>query len=117
MSGTPPQLHSIRPLALGPSTALRTCFSKGATLDAMIDIGDELPPTTVDLDSEYVAAFARSLGMGFGRFTDDGAARAEGLPGQICPGNMSLALLSQALLRWAPGVRIQRLGATFRGLA
>ena len=46
----------------------------------------------------------------------DDEARAEGLPGQIVPGNMSLALFSRLLTTWVPAVRIKRLSATFRGL-
>ena len=51
-----------------------------------------------------------------GRFMSDEAARAEGLPGQIVPGNMSLALFSRLLTGWGDGVRLQRISATFRAL-
>ncbi len=80
----------------------------------MIDIGDELPELSVDLSAEFVAGYARGIGMDFGRFTDAAQARAEGLPGQIAPGNLSLALIARALLHWRPGVRIRKLGTTFR---
>jgi len=83
----------------------------------MLDLGDELPDTTVDLSRERVRAFATGLGMGFGRFTDDEQARAEGLPGQIAPGIMSLALIAQTLLRAIPGARLERIGTTFRAPA
>ncbi|MGH7898568.1 MAG: MaoC/PaaZ C-terminal domain-containing protein, partial [Candidatus Binatia bacterium] len=46
----------------------------------------------------------------------DEAARREGLPGQILPGNMSMALLSRMLLDWLPGARLEKLGVTFRGI-
>ncbi|HZR71116.1 MAG TPA: hypothetical protein VFB01_18905 [Burkholderiales bacterium] len=82
-----------------------------------IEIGDELPPSRVDLAKEFVTRHARVLDMAFPRFTDDAGARAEGLPGQITPGNLSLALLANALLAWIPGARLLRLGTTFRGLA
>lgn len=82
-----------------------------------LDIGDELPPITVDLSSAYVATFAREIGMDWGRFTDHAEARAQGLPGQIAPGNLSLALIARCLSDWAPGARLARLGTTFRGLA
>lgn len=82
----------------------------------MLDIGDELPPVAVELTSEFVARYARELGMDFGRFTDHTEARAQGLPGQIAPGNLSLALIGDALLSWAPGARLERIGTTFRGL-
>lgn len=82
-----------------------------------LDIGDELPTLTVDLGRDFVAAYARGAGIGAGRFTDDEGARAEGLPGQICPGNLSLSLIARALLHGRPGLRLKRLGTTFRGLA
>jgi acyl dehydratase len=88
----------------------------GATFDA-VEPGDELPEITVELARDYVRAHATAIGMPFPRFTDDEGAKKEGLPGQITPGNMTLALLARELLAWAPGGRIRRLGTTFRGLA
>jgi acyl dehydratase len=82
----------------------------------VLDIGDELPPVAVDLSSEAVTRYARELGMDFGRFTSHAEARAQGLPGQIAPGNLSLALIGRCLLGWAPGTRLARLGTTFRAL-
>jgi acyl dehydratase len=83
----------------------------------VLDIGDELPAVRIDLSSEFVAAYAREIGMDWGRFTDHEEARSQGLPGQIAPGNLSLALISRCLSDWAPGARLKRLGTTFRGLA
>ena len=83
----------------------------------VLDIGDELPPITIDLSSAFVAAYAREIGMDWGRFTNHEEARAQGLPGQIAPGNLSLALIARCLSDWAPGARLARLGTTFRGLA
>jgi len=88
----------------------------GATFDA-VEPGDDLPVITVDLARDYVKAHAAELGMAFPRFTDEEGAKLEGLPGQITPGNMTLALLARELLTWAPGGRVLRLGTTFRGLA
>ena len=82
-----------------------------------IEPGDDLPPNSVHLGKDFVAAYARELDMAFPRFTDDEGARREGLPGQIAPGNMTLALLARSVLAWAPGARLLRLGTTFRGLA
>lgn len=90
--------------------------TSGATFDA-VEPGDDLPPITVDLARDYVKEHASEIGMPFPRFTDDAGAKAEGLPGQITPGNMTLALLARELLAWAPGGRVLRLGTTFRGLA
>ena len=46
-----------------------------------------------------------------GRFASDEEARAEGLPGQIVPGNLSLALFSRLLTGWADSGRLQRISA------
>lgn len=82
----------------------------------MLEIGDELPAVRFELSSAFIAAYARELGIDWGRFTNHEEARAQGLPGQIAPGNLSLALISRCLLGWAPGTRIARLGTTFRAL-
>ncbi|MEW6269526.1 MAG: hypothetical protein AB1689_09555 [Thermodesulfobacteriota bacterium] len=89
---------------------------RGATFDT-VEPGDELPEITVELGRDYVRAHATEIGMPFPRFTDEEGAKLEGLPGQITPGNMTLALLARELLAWAPGGKVRRLGTTFRGLA
>lgn len=78
--------------------------------------GDELPVVSVDLESDFVRDHAAELGMAAGRFSDDKAAREEGLPGQILPGVMSMGLLARMLLVAVPGARVARLGTTFRGI-
>lgn len=78
--------------------------------------GDEFPVTEVDLESTFVRDHAAELGMAAGRFSDDKAAREDGLPGQILPGVMSMGLLARMLLHAAPGARVTRLGTTFRGI-
>jgi acyl dehydratase len=78
--------------------------------------GDELPTAVVELASGFVRDHAADLGMAAGRFSDHEAARAEGLPGQILPGVMSMGLLARTLLEAAPNARITRFGTTFRGL-
>lgn len=82
-----------------------------------IEPGDDLPPREVALDRAFVTNYARFLDIAFPRFTDEEGARREGLPGQITPGVLSLALLARALLAWAPGAQLRRLGTTFRGVA
>jgi acyl dehydratase len=82
-----------------------------------IEPGDELDPVLIDLASDFVREHALALDMNAPRFTDEEGAKSEGLPGQITPGNMSLGLMSRALLGWLPGARLQRIGTTFRGLA
>lgn len=81
-----------------------------------IDVGDELPPLRLTLSAAEVKCYAEAANMPGGRFMSDEEARAEGLPGQIVPGNMSLALFSRLLTAWAIGGRLQRLSATFRAL-
>ena len=81
-----------------------------------VEVGDDLPPLQLTLTHEQVKRYALAAHMPGGRFMSDEDARAEGLPGQIVPGNMSLALFSRVLSAWVPAVRIKRLSATFRGL-
>ena len=81
-----------------------------------VDVGDELPPLRLTLSSEQVRSYAEAANMPGGRFFSDEAARAEGLPGQIVPGNLSLALFSRLLTEWGDGVRLKRISATFRAM-
>ena len=57
-----------------------------------------------------------TMGMDAPRFTDDEAAKKEGLPGMILPGNMSLGLLSKLVTDWigASGARLMRMSTTYR---
>jgi acyl dehydratase len=81
-----------------------------------VQIGDALGPQDFYLSKDQVRAYARAMGMWVPRFTDDEAARKEGLPGMITPGNMSLAILSKLVTDWigTSGARIIRLGTTYR---
>lgn len=81
-----------------------------------VDVGDELAPLRLTLSSGQVRGYAEAANMPGGRFMSDEAARAEGLPGQIVPGNLSLALFSRLLTEWRPGVRLKRISATFRAM-
>jgi acyl dehydratase len=83
---------------------------------ADIDVGHEVPPLRLTLTSDQVKRYAVTARMPGGRFMSDEEARHEGLPGQIVPGNMSLALFSRLLNAAFPGTILQRLSATFRGL-
>lgn len=78
--------------------------------------GDELPARELFLSKEQVRAFARAGLQWAGRFTDDAAARREGLPEMITPGNMSMGLLTTFIEAWAGPRTVRRVGATFRGL-
>jgi acyl dehydratase len=81
-----------------------------------IQIGDALGPEEFHLTKDQVRSYARTTGMWVPRFTDDEAARKEGLPGMITPGNMSLAILSKLVTDWIgmSGARMIRLGTTYR---
>ena len=78
--------------------------------------GDELPATDLFLSKDQVRAYARACGLYFPRFTDDEGARAEGLPGMITPGNMSMGLIAGLIETWGGPGSLRRLGSTFRGL-
>ena len=79
-----------------------------------IDVGHELPPLRLPLSGEQVRRYANAVGVRVGRFLSDEAARKEGLPGQIAPGNMSMALFSRLIGESFPGMSLRRLSATFR---
>lgn len=81
-----------------------------------VNIGDTLGPEELQLSKEQVRNYARTCGMEAPRFMDDEGARAEGLPGMIAPGNMSLGMLSRLVTDWigASGARLARLGTTYR---
>jgi hypothetical protein len=87
----------------------------GLSFDAVQE-GDELPVQALFLPKEQVRDYARAAGQWSPRFTDDEGARAEGLPGMITPGNMSMGLLGTHLEAWAGSGALRRLGTTFRGL-
>jgi acyl dehydratase len=81
-----------------------------------IDAGHELQTLTLTLSSEQVRRYAIAARMPGGRFMSDEDARKEGLPGQIVPGNLSLALFSRVIAESLPGAILKRVNATFRGL-
>ena len=81
-----------------------------------VEEGDELTARELFLDKDQVRAYARAANQWAPRFTDDGGARQEGLPGMITPGNMSLGLLAMFIEGWAGSGGLRRLGLTFRAL-
>jgi acyl dehydratase len=81
-----------------------------------VEVGDELPALTLTLSSAQVKHYAESANMPGGRFMSDEEARAEGLPGQIVPGNLSLALFARLITGWGDTVTLKRLSATFRAI-
>ena len=81
-----------------------------------IQIGDPLGPVHVFVSKEQNRKFAMTCGLNAPRFMDDEAARKEGLPGMILPGNFSLGLLTKLVTDWlgAGGGRLIRVGTTYR---
>ncbi len=82
--------------------------------DSVMDFGDLLPPLRLTLESEQIAEYVHSANQVAPRFLTDEGGREDGLPGQIAPGNMSLAIFSRLLEGSAPGVEVRRISATFR---
>ena len=83
-----------------------------------VEVGEALGPYEIVIDKARARAYAATCGMDSGRFHDDEAARAEGLPGMIIPGNFSLGLLSKLVTDWlgaGPG-RLARIGTTYRAI-
>lgn len=81
-----------------------------------IEIGHEIPRLEVVLSGDDVRRYATTANMPGQRFYSDDVARKEGLPGQILPGNMSMALLARMVSDWLPEARLAKLGVTFRGI-
>ena len=81
-----------------------------------VEEGDELPVSEIELTADRIREYARAAGMWAPRFTDDEAARREGLPGMIAPGNLSMGLLGVLVEGWAGAGALRRLGTTFRGV-
>jgi acyl dehydratase len=83
-----------------------------------INIGDTLGPLELFVSKDQCRNYAKIMGMGeiAGRFTDDAAARKEGLPGMILPGNMSLGLLSKLVTDWigSSNAALTRISTTYR---
>jgi acyl dehydratase len=83
-----------------------------------VNIGDTLGPLELFVSKDQCRNYAKIMGMGdiAGRFTDDEAAKKEGLPGMILPGNMSLGLLSKLLTDWigASDAKMTRISTTYR---
>ena len=84
-----------------------------------VELGDELAPVERVATDQAVLDFCKvwidpRTGGFTGRFTDDEAARAEGLPGAMVPGIMSMAYMAQFLSRWAEGGSLKKLDVVFR---
>ena len=83
---------------------------------AAIEIGHEIPRLEIVLSGDDVRRYATTANMPGQRFYSDEVARKEGLPSQILPGNMSMALVARMVSDWLPHARLAKLGVTFRGI-
>ncbi len=81
---------------------------------ADLDFGDDLRPLRLTLEPEQIAEYVHSANQVAPRFLSDEGGQQDGLPGQIAPGNLSLAIFSRLLEQAAPGAQVQKISATFR---
>lgn len=86
-----------------------------------VELGDDLPPVDRVATDQTVLDFCtvwedRRIGRLTSRFTDDEVAKAQGLPGAIVPGAMSMGYLAQFLSQWADGGSLKKLDVVFRQL-
>lgn len=81
---------------------------------ADVSFGEALPRFDPDTRLETVTRFAHAVGWGGARFEDHGEARAEGFPGAIVPGIMSMGFLTAMIHRWAPAARVRQIDTVFR---
>jgi acyl dehydratase len=83
-----------------------------------VNIGDTIGPLDITVTKEQCRDYAQIMGVAgiAGRFTDEEAAKKEGLPGIILPGNMSLGLLAKLVTDWIGmgKARMTRIGTTYR---
>ncbi len=81
-----------------------------------VEMGDEVGPIERTVTTDRVREFVQVWGArpGPSRFTDPDAAKAEGLPGAIVPGAMSMALMSQIITGWSPSMVLRKLDVVFR---
>ncbi len=80
----------------------------------MLDFGDDLTPLKLTLAREQIGDYVRAANQVAPRFLSEEGGKKDGLPGQIAPGNMSLAMFSRLLEGAAPGAEVRRISATFR---
>ena len=80
-----------------------------------IKFGMELPLFIPDTSLSAAKEFAKIVGYsGGGRFENHSQARAQGLPGALLPGIMSMGYLTRVIHEWAPSGTIQHIDTIFR---
>ena len=82
-----------------------------------VEMGDDMEPEELVATDAAVEEFCEVWGNpGAGRFTDNEAAKSEGLHGAIVPGILSMAYMARFVTRWAEGGSLKKLDVVFRGL-
>jgi acyl dehydratase len=77
-------------------------------------VGDEMPALTRTVSQEQIAAYAEASGDRNPIHLDPDFARGVGLPGTIAHGFLEMAILAEAVGRWAGGYeRVAELGCRF----
>ena len=80
-----------------------------------VEFGAELPTFEPDTSLDRVRAFANAVGWGAGaRFDNHERARAEGLPGALVPGIMSMGFITTMIHQWSPRARVAYIDTVFR---
>lgn len=79
-----------------------------------VEFGAELPTFEPETDLDRVRAFADAVGWRGARFDDHERARAEGLPGALVPGIMSMGFITTMIHRWSPRARVEYIDTVFR---
>jgi acyl dehydratase len=77
-------------------------------------VGDEMPALTRTVSQEQIVAYAEASGDRNPIHLDPEFARGVGLPGTIAHGFLEMAILAEAVARWAGGYeRVAELGCRF----
>ena len=80
-----------------------------------VEMGDDMEPEELVATDAAVEEFCEVWGNpGAGRFTDNEAAKSEGLHGAIVPGILSMAYMARFVTRWAEGGSLKKLDVVFR---
>ncbi|MFN2568727.1 MAG: MaoC family dehydratase [Candidatus Dormibacteria bacterium] len=78
-----------------------------------VSAGDRIPPLSRRVSQADIDRYAEASGDHNAIHLDPGFARAAGLPGTIAHGLLEMAILAEAVGRWAGGERLTRLTCRF----
>ncbi len=79
-----------------------------------VEFGAELPAFEPDTSLDRVRQFAGAVGWLGARFDSHERARAEGLPGALVPGIMSMGFITTMIHQWSPRARVEYIDTVFR---